>query len=880
MYAESQPSTAGILSRPYFSALGGWGYQKAIFRGGLFTVISDTSMGRTSYYSVEFKGRIGVFWNVAKLVLVYQRTVAPSEQFASVTGASAQDPLLGRPIIRLVEMYVEILEPVRSYPDFGANPTTNGFVQSIEFKSKKIRVDPAWVVNAGSGAVAVATLKAGGSVGPINVTNGGTGYKTAPIVVLVGGHGSGATAEAVVKNGVVTAINPTNGGQGYQVPPVVAILPATFSVPLWQSAQDLSPKPPLDPGLYPKPQVAARHSSPQGSGSQNHPHEFSEPNKLFFYTDQTQKNPDTNSWPPVQDIDYPAAHTKTPPVVSPLAPNPDDPLVDNPFVPGSTTDTDFKPYTFQLNNGSVPTDLGFSRIESAISAAVDSISMVRATLATMGDLLTADDDDNTLNPLQLLYAYGDPPNVNGLKLNRDKLTYYFDQFQKAVSITPSGAMLNNLLSDPPQLKGIGVRLPTNQLLDNFVPLEDVLDNMDFSTLIPNIAGLNLSQLLPDLKMPAGLGNHVKITHAFDTQTERGWVQADIDIPIAGPTTLFSAGPVQLTIENIEFTATVRVEAGATGAPQQNFHGSITADWDLQLCGQPIVTFEQTSLSFDQTGKTTFNLSPAKVKLNGVLQLLSDALNSPGSSDDDEDEEDGDDGGPGFTPHLVQANGLPVSVQAILEIPLPDIAFGVCALSNLDFGASFGLEIKDLPDFALSTSVHVGDETAPCALIIFILGGCFYMKAQARYLPFKRRVSTDLVIGLGVGAELEIAFGPVKGVIFAFLIVSGELHFAGDGSGASLTITVSLVLGGAVDVAGLITVNITLLLELQYANQPSSSLIGTGTLSISVKICWLLTINFSYTVQRRIEQLGSGARPLAAGPDPYLQVAQQYLGTLV
>ena len=74
---QSAKFSAGILSRPYFSSLGGWGYQKAVYNNGNLTIISDTSMGRTSFYSFEIKGRIAVFWNVAKLVYVYERTVVP-----------------------------------------------------------------------------------------------------------------------------------------------------------------------------------------------------------------------------------------------------------------------------------------------------------------------------------------------------------------------------------------------------------------------------------------------------------------------------------------------------------------------------------------------------------------------------------------------------------------------------------------------------------------------------------------------------------------------------------------------------------------------------------------------------------------------------------
>ncbi|PZP65755.1 MAG: phage tail protein, partial [Delftia acidovorans] len=49
----------------------------------------------------------------------------------------------------------------------------------------------------------------------VAVTNGGTGYTTAPTVTITGTGGSGATATATVTNGVVTAVTITAAGTGY-----------------------------------------------------------------------------------------------------------------------------------------------------------------------------------------------------------------------------------------------------------------------------------------------------------------------------------------------------------------------------------------------------------------------------------------------------------------------------------------------------------------------------------------------------------------------------------------------------------------------------------------------------------------------------------------
>jgi len=57
----------------------------------------------------------------------------------------------------------------------------------------------------------------------ITVTNGGSGFTTAPTVAITGGAGTGATAEAIITGDEVTAIKVTNGGSGYTTAPTVAI---------------------------------------------------------------------------------------------------------------------------------------------------------------------------------------------------------------------------------------------------------------------------------------------------------------------------------------------------------------------------------------------------------------------------------------------------------------------------------------------------------------------------------------------------------------------------------------------------------------------------------------------------------------------------------
>jgi len=65
-------------------------------------------------------------------------------------------------------------------------------------------------------------LMAGSRVYSISVTNGGSGYTSAPTVVIGGGGGSGATATATVSGGAVSLITVTNVGANYASAPAVS----------------------------------------------------------------------------------------------------------------------------------------------------------------------------------------------------------------------------------------------------------------------------------------------------------------------------------------------------------------------------------------------------------------------------------------------------------------------------------------------------------------------------------------------------------------------------------------------------------------------------------------------------------------------------------
>jgi FtsP/CotA-like multicopper oxidase with cupredoxin domain len=77
---------------------------------------------------------------------------------------------------------------------------------------------PAVTISGGTGNGATATAQISGVTG-VTLTNGGTGYTHTPTVGFTGGGGSGAAADAQISG--VTDVTVTNGGAGYSNPPTV-----------------------------------------------------------------------------------------------------------------------------------------------------------------------------------------------------------------------------------------------------------------------------------------------------------------------------------------------------------------------------------------------------------------------------------------------------------------------------------------------------------------------------------------------------------------------------------------------------------------------------------------------------------------------------------
>lgn len=84
----------------------------------------------------------------------------------------------------------------------------------------------AFAIKSTGGLATGTAVRSAQTLGSVTITDGGSGYTSAPTVTVSGGGGTGATATATVVNGVVTAVTVTAAGSGYTTDPTI-----TFSAP-------------------------------------------------------------------------------------------------------------------------------------------------------------------------------------------------------------------------------------------------------------------------------------------------------------------------------------------------------------------------------------------------------------------------------------------------------------------------------------------------------------------------------------------------------------------------------------------------------------------------------------------------------------------------
>jgi hypothetical protein len=449
---------------------------------------------------------------------------------------------------------------------------------------------------------------------------------------------------------------------------------------------------------------------------------------------------------------------------------------------------------------------------------------------------TFQDPDGTL---RLLRAAGAAPIVPNLSFNKDRLAYFFDDAKAAVQTSPAVALLNRVGDD---LKAVGIRVPTGEILDRVIPAN--LQNFNFGSLFPDLAGLKLDSLFPGFRLPAIANDNVKVSHGFDQARLEAWAKVEAEVPFGQPARVFAIGPVEISVVSGNLDASIDVSIDSSGKTTRKSSGQIVGDWRVGFGGMALITFVETLVQFDDQKGLTVNIRPDKVRLDPLLDFLTEIINEFVDPDS------------GFHLESVRdpATGAFEGIMATIDLPLPPLAAGAFAVSNLRFGASFGLSIKD--DFTIVVSAAIGRQTAPFSILVAFFTGGGWIEATASYAPTKHKIVASVSLEIVAGVGVDFSFGPCRG--FVYIEFGSSATYSTGGAG--LSVSVILLIYGGVDILGLLDINLTMMLSITYDGY---SVIGRGELDVSIEICWCVTIDVSENITYNLTRGSSSSSSLTS-----------------
>jgi len=465
------------------------------------------------------------------------------------------------------------------------------------------------------------------------------------------------------------------------------------------------------------------------------------------------------------------------------------------------------------------------------------------------------------NVLRLYAAAASAPALPNLDFQRERLAYYYNELNNYIDTTRAEAWFGRLGDE---LKAIGLSIPFSKIGDAIVP--EGLDKLDIGKVFRNFAGIDLSKLFPGYKLPARAGDAIKVSHAFDKKLFRAWVQIDIDLPMPERKSLFALGPFSLDFVDSHMTGFVRLEASKdSDRVEQSGSASLITNVDAVVSGQSMVMLQKVGVGYERGSGLKVDFDPKNLRLNPAFKFIQDTLGTLFPDDI---------GGL----KVIKQNGIPVGVEHEFSMPPVSLMFGTSGVSNITIANHFSLIAY--PDFVISNRFALSSPERPFIFSIFVIGGTGYIWIDCEYRPFSSELAVTVEAAAGGSAALGFAAGPISGQVTITLSIALSYRKVIGRSGGGLNMSLVLVIAGGVDVAGIASVYLSLLLRMTY--RENGQIDGLGTVSVSIRISRFYTFNVRRDVEKQLRG-GGGANTLrvAARPMPgaasVASVGQRILG---
>jgi len=455
--------------------------------------------------------------------------------------------------------------------------------------------------------------------------------------------------------------------------------------------------------------------------------------------------------------------------------------------------------------------------------------------------------------LEVTRAFAEGLVTEAISCSREWLGYYFDPNQLAVDVTRAAAVFNEMGRDA--LNSLSAQMPFDRIRDRMMAQ---LADFNVNELFPSFAGLQLQDLIGDLKVPPDpLAEYewIKVKHGFDKDRLTAWADVFIDKTFEGETEVFDLSPIALVVRGPRFNGHSRIGGPDGSGNAQSTQAFLKADWLVKVNNEPVVTIERATLSFNESGRLDFDFSPDDVRLAPALQFITDALKDLLPADS------------GLTLLPLQPGG----VRAELSLPLPDIGTGAFTMTGITLNTYFELQVVN--GFEISTGLWLSKPDRPFGLAILFLGGGGWFGVDVRYRPpstFVTRVS----VGISAGAFIALNLSVIRGS--AGLLFTAGLDYYRDsskGGGGDLVVTVGILAWGEFSILSFISAYLRLVMRVEYRD---GSMTSYGRVSISIKICWCYTFRCDRTVSM---PFGGGGRRSSAAAPPRLMSAASEAGGL-
>jgi hypothetical protein len=468
------------------------------------------------------------------------------------------------------------------------------------------------------------------------------------------------------------------------------------------------------------------------------------------------------------------------------------------------------------------------------------VADLKTEISGVRDLLS----ESVPTELELTRLLASGLNTDTLSCTREALGFYYTKGQQVLDVTRSSAILNDL--GQASLNALSAMVPFDRLRERLLPQ---LENLDFSDLFPDLGGLKLEHLFPELKIVKDrLGEYdwLQVRHGFDKDRMTAWSNVEVDKPFETETTLFALPPVSVSLDRARLRAHMRVELDGSGARTQDVWASIKADWKINLSGKALVTISEGELIFANDGRFDFRFDSQNIVLADELKFITEALSKLFPQDEG----------------LTIAPLLPAGISATLAMPLPDIGTGAFTITGVTLFCNLSLAVG--AGFEIRTGFWLSRPDRPFGLAVLFLGGGGWVGVDVAYRP-PGDFETRLSIGVSAGAFVAFNLGFARGSAGLLFTAGVDFYSGGQGRQGSTAVSLGLLIWGEFSILCIASAYLRLHAVVSYTDQGGMEAVGRVT--VSIRISFFYTLRVNRTFKRVFSGGGAKLSLLTAGFSP-------------